>query len=490
MNRPGEPLVNTLLARTKAHPEGIAFLVDGGLVSHAAFGRMISAVADRLRREGAAKGDRILLAAPNGVAWAAAYFGVHAAGCVAVPLDFDASQETARRIADECQIRLAITAKELPISGVPIPLDSICSEQASIGTIPNCDGDDIADILYTTGSTGTHKAVVLSHGQIAQAARNINAFVGGGPGDREVVPIPLSHSFGLGRLRCMAQSGATLVLEAGMRNAAKMLLRLLEVKATGLAMVPAGFELLLAMTKDRLADARDHLRYIEIGSSAMRMETKRKLMELLPHTRICHHYGLTEASRSTFIEYHADRDHLDSIGRSSPHVQVAVLGDDGRLLGPGEPGELCVRGAMVMKEYWRQPELTRQTLRDGWLHTGDWGRYDERGYFYLIGRRTDVINVGGLKVCPEEIEQALQRHPAIAECACVGAADPQNLSGQCVKVFLVAKKSIPDNELVAWLRPQLEEYKIPRLWERVAAIPKTDSGKIQRHLLLGKKQGD
>jgi long-chain acyl-CoA synthetase len=325
--------------------------------------------------------------------------------------------------------------------------------------------------------------VVLTQRQIAEAATNINAFIGGQPGDVEVVPMPLSHSFGLGRLRCMAQTGVTLALEAGLRNAAKVLRRILELKATGLAMVPAGFELLLHMTKDRLGDARGHLRYIEIGSAPMSLETKHRLMELLPETRICHHYGLTEASRAAFLDYHADRDKLTSIGRPAPNVEIAVHNGDGHDLGPGEHGELAIRGAMVMKEYWQRPELTRATLQDGWLRTGDWGWKDAEGYFHLLGRGNDLINVAGMKVCPEEVERLLNAHPAISESACVGVADPQGITGDCVKAVFIARAPVSDIELIAWLRPRLEEYKIPRFWERVESIPRTPSGKIQRQRL-------
>ena len=164
------------------------------------------------------------------------------------------------------------------------------------------------------------------------------------------------------------------------------------------------------MTQDRLADARDHLRYVEIGSAPMPIETKLKLMELLPRTRICHHYGLTEASRAAFIEYHRERHKLATIGRPAPNVEIAVHDDQDRPLPTGRQGELVVRGGMVMKEYWKQPELTRQVLRGGWLRTGDHGFQDADGYLYLLGRDSDCVNVAGLKVNPEEIEQHLNAH--------------------------------------------------------------------------------
>jgi acyl-coenzyme A synthetase/AMP-(fatty) acid ligase len=164
-------------------------------------------------------------------------------------------------------------------------------------------------------------------------------------------------------------------------------------------------------------------------------------------------------------------------------VEISVRDPQGRAVGPGNTGELAVRGGMVMREYWKQPALTAETLRDGWLHTGDCGRQDDEGYLFLVGRQDDMINVGGLKVSPDEVEEALRQHPRVLDAACVGQADPGGVTGQCVKAFIISDAELAAAELAAWLRDKLEEYKIPRLWERTASIPKTSSGKIQRHLL-------
>ena len=149
----------------------------------------------------------------------------------------------------------------------------------------------------------------------------------------------------------------------------------------------------------------------------------------------------------------------------------------------GQSGEVLVRGGMVMKEYWRQPDLTAQVLVDGWFRTGDRGYQDADGYLYLLGREGNVVNVGGRKVSAEEVEQHLNAHAAVVEAACLGVPDPQGIVGQCLKAYFVTRAEVSDEELIAWLRGRLEEFKIPRLWQRVAALPKTPSGKIQHHRL-------
>ena len=484
------PLLDSLLEWIHRTPDRPAFVTDEAEVSYGEFGLMIRSAAARLRDVGVGNGDRVLICGPNSPSVAAAYFATHAVGAVAVPLDPDIPADAAAQVVEECDASFGLIGVEL---SVPIPVDHIDDFTQPANNLLVEDWvlrpsmDDVADLLFTTGTTGRKKGVVLTHANIAHAARNINEFIRPCPEDIEVVPIPLSHSFGLGRLRCMAQAGHTLALEPGLRNAARVLKRVLDLRATGLALVPAGIDLILRMTKDAFGRAADHLRYIEIGSAPMPLANKLRLMELLPKTRICHHFGLTEASRAAFIEYHADRDALQSIGRASPNVEITVRDDNGEEVPPQGEGELCVRGGMVMREYWRQPHITREVLRDGWLRTGDWGYQDAAGYMHLVARRKDLINVGGLKVSPVEVEQAINEFHGISESACLGEPDP--ITGERVAAFLVSDHEFDQTELVAWLRSRLEQYKIPHSFERVVELPKTHSGKLQRHLLRSRSAG-
>jgi long-chain acyl-CoA synthetase len=478
-----QPLVHNLLTHARQRGQCAAFVTSAGTITYAALSGMVAAAASALGRAGVTHGQRVVLCAPNGPSWAAAYFAIHAVGAIAVPLDADAAETTRRQVVEQSGATFAFADARIALPIPAEPLDLAVTDAATSWEIGRPALDDPADLLFTTGTSGQPKGVLLTHRQIAQAATNINAIVRSAADDLELVPLPLSHSFGLGRLRAMAQTGNAMLLTPGMRNPAKVLLLLLEHKATGLALVPAGFDLLLRMTRDRLADARDHLRYIEIGSAAMRRDTQQRLMALLPHTRICHHYGLTEASRAAFLDYQADGNKLDSAGRPSPNVEIAIRDNAGHALPAGESGEVVVRGGMVMREYWQRPALTAETLVDGWLRTGDRGYFDADGYLYLLGRQSNVVNVGGRKVSAEEVEQHLSAHPAVIEAACLAAADPQNIVGQCLKAYLVTRDDVSDDDLVAWLRGRVEEFKIPRLWQRVPALPRTASGKIQHHRL-------
>jgi long-chain acyl-CoA synthetase len=250
--------------------------------------------------------------------------------------------------------------------------------------------------------------------------------------------------------------------------------------ATGLSFVPAAWSLLTRLTGERLATFSSQLRYIEIGSAAMPRAEKERLARLFPRTRICMHYGLTEASRSAFIEFHEAGDRLDSIGRPAPNVAIRIVDDEGREVGPRQGGRIQIGGEHVTLGYWEIDAGER--LGGGLIYSGDLGYRDEDGYLYLCGREDDVINIGGRKVHPSEIEQALLGHERVGDAVCVGVPDP--LTGEAVRAFLVAAEGqgeLPSAGMLAsFLTGRLEPHKIPSAFEWIAAIPRNGSGKVQR----------
>ena len=437
-----ENLLTHLLTIAGNHPDRIALCCGKQAMSYGEFRTNILTTGARLRSLGVKEGDRVLISGGNTLAIPVLYFAVHALGAVVVPVPPDAPESVLAGLVADATARLAVVEK--PVKTIPCASVTPAAVTAYTGAHqeiePVCRRDAIADLLFTTGTTGRKKGVVLTHANILAAARNITEFVGNTSEDVEVVPLPLSHSFGLGRLRCLALTGHTLILEPGVGTGATVVKRVLDARATGLALVPAGFDILRRMTGAVLGQAREHLRYIEIGSAPMRPETRQWLTALLPHTRICHHYGLTEASRAAFTEYHSDAHKPGTAGRAAPNVEIVICDEKGRCLPAGETGEVVVRGGMVMQEYWNQPELTRETLCDQGLRTGDIGYVDADGYLFLLGRHNDLINVGGRKVAPDEIEDLLCQLDGVKDAGCVG--EPDELLGECVKAYLVADREI------------------------------------------------
>lgn len=484
------PIVSHIMNHSKESPDDLAIVHQDTTITYGQLGRKIMSASDLLLDMGIGRGTRVMLSATNDPAFIYGYFASHLVGAIAVPIDPQLTDSHRKYVADRVEPQALFVDR--PFIYDQYPVENISALDRETSTQRNLTGgslEDWADILFTTGTTGEPKGVVLTHQNVVSAAININTFVGNSSEDREVVPLPLSHSFGLGRLRCNMMAGGTIILVDGFMVPGKIFKSIEDWSATGFSFVPAGLALLYRFSGDKVSQYANQLKYIEIGSAPMPIEHKERLIKLLPETRICMHYGLTEASRAAFIEFHTSKDRLNSIGQASPNVAIKIQDDNGCKSPAGIEGEITVRGDIVMKEYLDNTVETNKRLNCGWLHTGDIGYEDKDGYIYLQGRTSELINVGGMKVSPSEIEDVLKKFEGIQDCACIGVPDPKGLSGEAVKAFIVPEadkdSKITQNELVIYLRGHVEPYKIPTLYEWVDSIPKTPSGKIQRQLLKG-----
>ena len=431
------------------------------------------------------KGDRVILSAAGNIEFVYAYFGVHIAGGICVPIDPDTNQ-TRFEYIEKSTTPVCVMGLLHNVKKETIPFSDVVNG-TSKATYIVPEQSQVADILFTTGTTGAPKGVALSYNNLSAAARNINAFIGNTSSDVELLALPVSHSFGLGRLRCSLSKGATVVMLGTFANVKKFFKEMARCQVTMFAMVPASWGFIKKMSGKYIGKFADQLKFIEIGSSFMPVEDKELLMSLLPKTRICMHYGSTEASRSAFMEFHTYKDNLLSIGKASPNVEIKIFTSQGTPAALGKEGEVCVKGEHVTCSYWNEtPERFASDFYDGYFRTGDCGTMDAEGNIYLKSRIKEMINVGGKKVSPMEVEDILNTIPGIKESACIGIPDPGIVLGEVVKAFIVADDNLSDEEIMQQLRPQLEVYKLPVEIERINAIPKTGSGKIQR-LSLKKK---
>lgn len=477
------PIIEQLGLIAKQFPDRRAIVAGKTSLSYGELWSRIQHAARWLQEQGVQPGARVVWSSEPGDPWfAVGYFATHLLGAVAVPVDGKIAPANRQAVLEQSDASLVVFDEAFRSFRSLISAPDAGAAQDALE--PAARLDDLADVLFTSGSTGRPKGVALTHANICAAVRNINQFIGNTADDVEVVTVPLSHSFGLGRMRCVLAMGGTLVLVPGLTFPALTFNALTTHRATGLACVPAGAALLLKWGAERFGACADHLRYMELGSAPMPREDKQWLMKLLPRTRICMHYGLTEASRSAFIEFHADAHRIDSIGRASPNVTIRIGSADGQVLPPNAVGTIFVRAETVMKGYWRDPQRTAAVLsEDGWLNTGDLGYADEEGYLYLVGRGEDVINVGGRKVYPSTVESAAQEFEGVLEAACVGEA--RDVVGQTPVLYVVARDpaALDPASLQQFLASRLEYYAVPTRIELVKELPKTSSGKVQRSLL-------
>ena len=432
----------------------------------------------------AERGDRVIVSASKSIEFVYSYFGAHMAGMICVPIDPETNETRLQRIIDVAKPSLIVGELRNHGDHQVIPFEECRQEiensRISINELPK--EDDVSDLLFTTGTTGLPKGVTLTFANQMAAAENINTFIGNTADDVEMLALPISHSFGLGRLRCVFAKGATLVMLGSFASMKKFFGEMERCHVTGFGMVPASWSYILKMSGEKIGQYAGQLKYIEIGSAFMPLENKQKLMSLLPQTHICMHYGLTEASRSAFISFHDDTAHLMSAGKASPNTDIAVFSEQGERLKANENGEICVKGGHVCSDYWGMPkEVFEQDFFDGYFRTGDWGHIDEDGYIYLVSRKKEIINVGGKKVSPIEVEEHLNEIEGIEESACIGVHD--DVLGEVVKAFCVCSKEVDFEEVKKILFKKIETYKIPAFFEVIKELPKTQNGKLQRLLL-------
>jgi len=288
-------LIGHLAGHARAKPSSLALAFGTRAISYGELWERVLGAADLLREEGVEHGDRVLLAAPREPEFFCAYFACHLIGAIAVPHEPDIAPAKMRSIIELIDPKIALTRRDGPPEVKCIPLRSTASTYAA--DLPQPDefegpnADAIADILLTSGTTGKPKGVILTHGNILAAARNINQFIGNTARDREAVALPISHSFGLGRIRCQILAGGALILTSGFQFPKEIFKAMSSWQATGFSFVPAAWVTLKRLSGERLGQFAADLRYLEIGSASMARADKEQLMRLFPQTRICMHYG-------------------------------------------------------------------------------------------------------------------------------------------------------------------------------------------------------
>ena len=472
-----------IFRNANTQPNYIALIAGDERVTYAQlWERCLLAATNVKRKYGLKQGDRIILSASANIDFIYAYFGIHIAGGVCVPIDPD-TNETRYELIKASTTPVCTMGVLHKVEGTEtIPFSDVLVSCESLDAFQQPDIEQIVDVLFTTGTTGAPKGVALNHRNLAAAALNINTFIKNTADDVELLALPVSHSFGLGRVRCVLSKGGTLVLLGTFASMKKFFGQMEQYHCTGFGMVPASWGYIKKMSGEHIGKFAKQLRYIEIGSSFMSIEDKELLCELLPNTRVCMHYGLTEASRSAFMEFHSEHDQLNTAGKASPNVDVKIFDGEGKEQPIGAEGEVCVKGEHVTCSYWNEtPERFAKDFFNGYFRTGDCGYLDADGYIHLKSRIKEMINVGGKKVSPMEVEDVLNTIPGITDCACVAMPDPEGVLGEVVKAFIVCKDDALTNvAIIEALRPKLEVYKLPVAIERIDAIPKTASGKVQR----------
>ena len=475
------------------HGERPAVYLDGRVLSYSrlwdAAGRMTSLLSSL----GIGPGDRVAVMLPNVPAFPAAFYGALAAGAVVVPVNpLLKSREVAYYLRDSgATVLLAWhtaadeagkAAAETGAQVIEISEPSLSALLADFAPVPEgverADEDD-AVILYTSGTTGTAKGAELTHASLRRNAWLMaTTLLHAGPGDVIMGCLPLFHSFGLTcALNTTIMSGSTLTLLPRF-DPGKALEIIGRDKVTIFEGVPTMYAAMLHDPAGAQADTSS-LRVCVSGGAAMPVEIMGGFEQAFGCV-ILEGYGLSETSPVASFNHPDKARKPGSIGTPIAGVQMRVVDPGGTELPAGEVGEVVIAGHNIMKGYWGKPEATAEAISDGWFRTGDLGRADEDGYFYIVDRKKDLIIRGGFNVYPREVEEVLYEHPAVAEVAVIGI--PHDELGEEVGAAVTLKPGVTATtaELRAFAREQMAPYKYPRHVWFVPGLPKGPTGKILR----------
>jgi long-chain acyl-CoA synthetase len=472
-------------------PDRPAISEAGSTITYARLNRTANQVASALIKLKIDPGDLIGLYAPNSGDWIAFYFGALKAGAVPVTLSSQLSKDELDLLLNHSRPRVIFTTTEKldrleqfrAVGGLE---KIICPEgDLDMGQLTQLgsqsfkamdrDRDDVAAILYTGGTTGTPKGVMLSHENINTSIQNVVFNERSTHEDRALCFLPFNHVFGqMHIMNATILSGGCLEMLPAFDM--EQILELLAAgQVTKLFAVPTIFTRLLGL--DHLKQKLGNVRYCFSAAASMAAETVRQWQEQTG-LAIYEGYGMTEAAPVvTYNHYHCHV--IGSVGTAAPGVEIQIRDQDGHVLAQGLEGEICVRGRNIMRGYLNNPEGTRAAFwEDGWFRSGDIGRFDSGGYLYIVDRLKDMIITGGENVYPKEVEDVLYARPEVEECAVIGLPDPE--WGERVAAFIVARpgETIDPRALKAFLKSRLSAFKVPKEFRAVTELPKSPAGKI------------
>jgi amino acid adenylation domain-containing protein len=475
-------------------------------------------LANAMLDQGLQRGDRVVIYLPNIYEAVIGIFATLKAGGVFVPINPSTKQDKLAYILNNCRakgllfpVRQLEMVREVASATPSLKFGISCGSNKSgdeeirvkptllisFDEIqqnfpdhrpPNNNIDlDLAGLIYTSGTTGDPKGIMCDHNNMTFAAKSIIQYIHNTEDDIVINVLPLSFDYGLYQLLMVFRFGGTLVLELGFAYPSQILNRILAEKVTGFPGVPTIFSILVQMDLSPF-DLRS-LRYMTNTAAALSVNHINKIREKFPSVTLFSMYGLSETKRTLYLPPEQLDKRPGSVGIAIPGTEVWIEDELGNHLGPGEVGELVVRGRHVMRGYWDAPAETAKRYRPGILpnervcYTGDLFKMDEEGFFYFVSRKDDIIKSRGEKVAPKEVENVIYNLKGVTEVAVIGVEDP--LLGQSIKAFLVCENNnLTEAQVLSHCRNHLEDFMVPKFIEFRDSLPKNPSGKIQKSKLV------
>jgi len=443
-----------------------------------------------LIRSLAGENNNVLLISPNSVFFITVYLGIMKSGNAVIPLSPATEKRNLEHIIRETNARIAFIPKPLT-SRIKLPGIQILTEENIPDNDKNIEGlpdfpdpdfnsERMAQILFTSGSTGIPKGVMLSHKNLIANTRSILRYLQLTEDDIMEVVLPFHYCYGLSLLHTHLKVGGSLVINNSFIFLGSVINDLQKYKCTGFAGVPSHFQILLRKTTSFLNMDLPHLRYVTQAGGKLHYIFIKEFTEAFPNTKFFVMYGQTEATaRLSYLPPELIESKKGSIGKGIPDVTLKVVNEKNEPVSPGETGEIIARGDNIMIGYLNDPESTARILKNGWLHTGDLAQIDEDGFIYIVARSKEIFKVRGKRISLKEIEEVIVSVPSVVDCSIEGFDD--ELLGEGIKAVVVLKEgSDPVQEkenILETCKRELVPYKIPQKIEFVSNLRINESGK-------------
>lgn len=503
-----QTIVEAVLAHAEQMPDKLAVGFKKNQITYHLLVDQMKAFALELKDSyGIEQGDLVMLSAVSKPDYIVAWLAIQFLGAVSIPLDKTSKEANILEIYEFIAPKLLLTDSKLNSADSNVVSKVSLKEIYSKAVIAAETGrgeelsyelpqqEAVAEMLFTTGTTGKPKGAMLTYSNIYASTHNTWHGIGMLSADKVLIPLPLNHSVGMRVLRTVLYIGASVIIQNGFTFAKELEVNIKEYACTGLVSVPASIEVVYRQMQDKFSAVMGRLRYMEFGAGSLSYDMKKKLTKALPDTVIYNTWGSTETGGAIFLNVSKYPEKLTSIGKPIDGVELKVVDTNGNTIEAHDmntAGRMVLKGKMQMAGYYHAPEQTAQTLVDGWLYTNDIVYTDADGYVYMLGRADDIINVGGEKVSPVEVENIAAEFEEIRECACIGVDDPDGILGKVPVLYIVLEGTeFHKEELVKFLAVRMERYKLPQHYILIQKLPRNRMNKLNRKELyrLWKENG-
>lgn len=470
----------------RLQPDKVAFVVENTPVTYGEFYEKVSAAAAKLQAMGVTKGSHVLSVAQPKLSFLVCMYAILGIGAVHIPAENRIPSARLAEIAHSVDAKLVI-ASEDPDCGVPYTTAEAVIEGGAADPDWEPAGvcDDCAEIIFTTGTTGKSKGVMLSTHCLEVYLDAINPSFGMKKESAFLVTTPLNHVGGIHRIHQCMKVGCTAVLLDGIKDLRAFFNAIYDYNVTHTYLPPASVKMLLTLAKKQLTALNGKLEFIYTASAPFPAADIEVLMSLLPNTRLHQGYGSSETGSICNCQYNAPGQTINCLGKPYDGVEVMLFDADGnQVTEPNKEGFIRSRSGMNMLGYYKEPELTASVLKDGFVYSKDLMYFDEGGGLHFAGRGDDVINIRGFKVAPVEVEEVALKHPCVHDCVCLPYDD--RVRGRIIKMVVQVKEgqTLDTESITEFLSQKLEGYKVPQLIEEVAEIARTQNGKLNRKEMI------